>query len=146
MRVTKNKSKKTAKTAMKNWVIRPTLLQVRPSTVEVTLVAPIEQQPEHVPEQQQGGVSMATLRANATAEWEKLQTMRLASSRPEEEVKTPGRARNFAFPPDKATITTFKRDGFDEWLTRVKQLASVTATITQLAEFIAWWKHTRKEM
>jgi len=56
-----------------------------------------------------------------------------------------GRARNFAFPPDKATMTTFQRYGFTNWLTRVKQLASVTATLTQLSEFVAWWQHTRKE-
>ena len=45
--------------------------------------------------------------------------------------------------PDRATLKTFKDLGFDEWLRRVKKDASVAATLTQLAEFVAWWKDTR---
>ncbi len=56
-----------------------------------------------------------------------------------------GRARNFGFAPDSGTLRMFRNFGFVEWLSRVKQDASVKITLQQLGEFVAWWKHERED-
>lgn len=43
-------------------------------------------------------------------------------------------------PSDGPTLTMFRRFGFESWLARVKKDASVTSTMNQLADFIAWCK------
>lgn len=55
-----------------------------------------------------------------------------------------GRAANFDLAPDGATVTAFRKYGFKSWLARVKKDASVTTTMNQLADFIAWCKHRRE--
>jgi hypothetical protein len=46
--------------------------------------------------------------------------------------------------PDSATLTAFSHFGFKSWLARVKRDASVTTTMNQLADFIAWCKQRRE--
>lgn len=55
-----------------------------------------------------------------------------------------GRATNFDLTPDSATLTAFSHFGFKSWLARVKRDASVTTTMNQLADFIAWCKQRRE--
>jgi hypothetical protein len=120
----------------KHWVVKPRLLGPLPVVDSPPLpVANPTRPPVADPPP-----SIAALTARASSEWAKLQSN---TPLPDSKEKKKGRTPNFVLSPDSPTLTAFKKLGFESWLRRVKKDASVTSTLNQLGDFVAWWKHTR---
>jgi len=79
----KESKKEKRKSRKKTWVVPTSLLEETTADVPVSVPIPVPVAPDH-----HSGISMAELRAKATAEWEHLQRQRPIAT---DEVKTPGR-------------------------------------------------------
>jgi hypothetical protein len=82
---------------------------------------------------------MASLVTAAAVEWQKIKAMAPPTDGP----AAPRRAKNFPFAADKTTLRAFTANGFEDWLTRVKQAKSTLTTVKQLSEFMAWFYQTK---